>query len=184
MIRGTTLTEGGFGEALASYEHTAFRLELQPAYAEPAEAELVASFLAGHPADPIATVPGLRDWFDQVARQAGEGKRMERVRVHDEPPTGYQQFERWLERWNIAAGETMRYLTRRQAYDIGLLPAAGPWDWWLLDSTRLVIMEFDADGHRIRNTLTTDPEVVLKACMWRDLAVHHATLAERPVVAA
>jgi hypothetical protein len=70
----------------------------------------------------------------------------------------------------------MRYLTRQRAHEIGLLPAAGNTDWWLLDSSRLIAMHFDDEGHRIKNELITDPAVVIQACMWRDLAVHHSVL--------
>lgn len=184
MTEGQPLTAAEFGHLLAGYEHTAFRLELQPRYSEPEEADLVAMFLAGQRPDPRIIVPELGQWFDQVARQAREGKRMERVRVHEDPPTGYQRFERWLDQWNIPAGETMRYLTRTQAHQIGLLPGAGTSDWWLLDSCRLIIMWFDDEGHRIQSIMTTDPESVIKACRWRDLAVHHSTRVTLRVAAA
>jgi hypothetical protein len=172
---GQPLTGAEFAEALATFEHTAFRLELQPAYAEPSEADLVAMFLAGQRPDPRIIVPELGEWFDQVARQVSEGKRIERVRVHEDPPTGYQRFERWLDQWNLEAGEVMRYMTTRRALEVGLLPNAGTADWWLLDSSRLIVMWFDEEGHRIQNILTTDPADVIKACRWRDLAVHHST---------
>lgn len=174
MNEGQPLTGAEFSEALATFEHTAFRLELQPAYAEPSEAELVSAFLRGDP-PPATTVPELRDWYAQVAAQVREGKRVGRVRVQEDPPTDYQRFERWLDRWNLEAGETMRYMTRQRAHQIGLLPNAGTTDWWLLDSTRLIVMWFDGEGHRIQNILTTDPADVIKACKWRDLAVHHST---------
>ncbi|HEV2377356.1 MAG TPA: hypothetical protein VGS19_34980, partial [Streptosporangiaceae bacterium] len=157
----------------AGFQHTAFRLELQDAYVEPCEQALLAAFLAGHPF-PAADVPEMQAWYDQVATQAREGKRVERVRVHREPPTGYQRFERSLDKLNLAAGESISYLTRQQAYAIGLLPAAGGRDWWLLDSSWLLLMSFDEDGQRIRNELTSDPAVVVQACAWRDLALHHA----------
>jgi hypothetical protein len=178
------LTEEQFGDALASFDHTAFRLELQPAYAEPCEAGLFAAFREGARPDPAEAVPELRDWYERVASQVAAGKRVERVRVQQEPPTAYQQFERWLDRWNIQAGETMRYLTRERAFSIGLLPAAGDADWWLLDSSRLVVMRFDRDGHRISTELVTEPESVIRACAWRDLAVHHSVRAQLSDVAA
>lgn len=90
------------------------------------------------------------------------------------PPTDYQRWERWIGRWNVEAGEKMHYLTRAKAYEIGLLPAAGDVDWWLLDSSRLIMMWFDEVGHRISNELVTDPATVVQACAWRDLAVHCA----------
>jgi hypothetical protein len=169
----TALTEAEFNAALAAFKHTAFRLELQPAYREPAEQDTVAKFLAGEPERPTE-VASLRAWFDQVAEQTKLGKRVERVRVHDAPPTDYQRWERWIDSWNIAAGEIIRYVIRARAHEIGLLPAAGDRDWWLLDSNRLIVMEFDEVGHRIHNELVTDPAVVVQACAWRDLAVHYS----------
>ena len=177
------LTEAEFGELLAGFEHTAFRLEVQPSYLEPSEAALLAAFLRGDP-PPATAVPELRQWYRQVAAQAAAGKRMERVRVQQDPPTGYQRFERWLDQWNIPAGETMRYMTRKRAHKIGLLPAAEGPDWWLLDSSRLIVMRFDREGRRVSNLLVTDPETVITACMWRDLAVHHSVRAKLSDVAA
>jgi hypothetical protein len=170
------LTDEEFGQALRSFEHTAFRLELQGAYSEPSETALLAAFLSGD-SFPATEVSELRDWYENVAAHVREGKRVERVRVQQEPPTNYQRFERWLDQWNLRAGEVIRYLSRERAHEIGLLPAAGDRDWWLLDSARLIVMRFDGKGHRIENELVTDPVTVLQACKWRDLAVHHSVQA-------
>jgi hypothetical protein len=111
---GTALTGEEFADQFRRFEHTAFRLELQRAYREPSEAETVAKFLGGDP-EPPTQVDGLRAWFEQVAAQTREGKCIERVRVHEDPPTDYQRWERWIDRWNTEAGETIRYLTRPRA---------------------------------------------------------------------
>ena len=173
MTEGQPLTAAEFGQLLAGYEHTAFRLELQRQYSEPEEAALYAAFLEGDPPPPT-TVPMLRDWYEQVEAQTRAGRRMERVRVQEDPPTDYQRFERWLDNWNIPAGETMRYMTRTRAHEVGLLPNAGTSDFWILDSCRLIIMWFDDEGHRIQSIMSEDPASVIKACRWRDLAVHHS----------
>lgn len=183
MTGSRVITPDEFGQVIHDFDHTAFRLELQDSYLEAEEAGIFAAFLRGEP-EPPTTVPELREWYRRVADHVRQGKRIERVRVHQDPPTDYQRFERWMDTWNREAGETMRYLTRPRAYEVGLLPAAGNTDWWLLDSCRLVAMRFDDGGHRIRNELITDPEVVIKACKWRDLAVHHSALAENQDVAA
>jgi hypothetical protein len=179
----TLLSEAGFLEAVLSFEHTAFRLELQRSYAEPHEAPQFAAFLRGDP-QPGPDDPELRDWYRSVAEHVAQGGRMERVRVQEDPPTDYQRFERWLDQWNIEAGEVMRYMTRDRAHEVGLLPAAGTADWWLIDSARLIVMRFNSAGHRIANELVTDPETVLQACKWRDLAVHHSVQAHLSDVAA
>jgi hypothetical protein len=169
-----TLTADEFADAFRTFADTAFRLELQPAYAESVEQETVAKFLAGQP-EPPTEVPAIRDWHAQVARMAGEGRRIERVRVHEDPPTDYQRWERWAGQWNVEAGETIHYLTRQQAETAGLLPAAGTDDWWLFDSSRLIVMRFDEHHQRVSNELFTDREHIQRARAWRDLAVRTAT---------
>lgn len=171
MIR--ILTDDEWADELAGFRFTAFRLEQQREYWEPSEAATIDRFIAGDP-QPPTEVPALVAWFDQVAHQVAAGKRIGRVRIADEPPTGQQRWERWISRWNVEAGENIRYLSRARAHEVGLLPAAGPNDWWLLDSARIVEMVFDDAGHRIENRLIDDPERVVQACMWRDLAVHHS----------
>lgn len=155
------------------FEHTAFRLELQRQYVEPVEAATVARFTSGDPQDPTE-LPEFAAFFDLIRGHVAAGRRFGRVRVHDEPPTPYQQWERWIGRWNTEAGESIRYLTRRRAQAIGLLPAVGVDDWWLLDAARLLVMKFDEEGHRLGTQLVTDPRRIAQACAWRDLAVHHS----------
>jgi len=162
-----------FMAVLRSAEHSLFRLELQAAYDEPNEAEPVAEFLAGRPQSPEAT-PGWEIWREQVQTWVHAGIKIERVRVHDDPPTPYQRWERWIGSWNVAAGEVMRYMTRQRAHDVGLLPAAGTVDWWLIDSNRILTLHFNEDHQRVRNELVDDLATVVQANAWRDLAVHHA----------
>jgi hypothetical protein len=172
---GRSLTDEEFAAELSGFERTAFRLELQRAYAEPEEEATVACFQSGSP-EPPTEVPALRGWYEQTAQLIAEGRAMARVRVHEDPPTAYQRWERWAGQWNIAAGEEIRYLTRNRAHEVGLLPAAGEADWWLLDSQRLILMRFDDQHHRVSTELVTDPVAVAQACAWRDLAAHYAVL--------
>ena len=62
MTAGRDLTEDEFGEALRSFRRHAFRLELQPADAEPSETGLLAAFLRDEPLPPT-THPGFRQWY-------------------------------------------------------------------------------------------------------------------------
>lgn len=166
-----TLTDDEFSAQLRDYARTAYRLEMQPAYWVAAERETVAKFCAGTP-EPPTDVAGFRGWFEQVARQTADGKRMWRVRIHDEPPTDYQRWLRWADWANTDAGERIEYLTRDQAHKAGLLPAAGPHDWWLFDDERLMVMTFNAEGRRIHTELITDEPAVQQARTWWDLAIH------------
>jgi hypothetical protein len=166
----TPITDAEFGHLLRTFQATAFRLELQPAYSEPTEHDTVARFLAGQP-QPPTEVPELREWFNQVEALTSAGKSIRRVRVQEDPPTGYQQWERWIDQWNTDAGEHITYLTRQQARDLGLLPDAGDTDWWLLDDTLLILMRFASDGSRVSTETTVDPDLIAQARAWRDLAV-------------
>lgn len=168
-----SLTSDEFAAALRSFRYTAFRLEIQPTYLIPEEQALLARFRAGEQVSPTE-VPGLRQWFEQVAEQTRQGKRIERVRITDDPPTDYQRLARWCDRWNIEAGEVIRYLSRQQAHELGLLPTAGPHDWWLFDSHQLMTIIFDDDGRLTEANMTDDPARVVQAAMWRDLAIHHS----------
>lgn len=171
---GTPLTDDEFGDALLTFTETAFRLELQAAYEEPVEREPFTKFLAGQLECP-SKIPAFRQWFEQISHIVGTGRRIERVRVHDEPQTNYQRWERWVGEWNIQAGETIHYLSRQRAREVGLLPAAGHDDWWLFDSSRLIIMRFDDQHYRVGNELVADQDNIERACAWRDLAVRAAT---------
>lgn len=169
MPRALTLDE--WADALRTFKRSAFRLELQPSYVEVGDS--VQRFAAGDPVDPD-DVPEFVAWADQIRALTATGRTVERVRVHDEPPTTYQRWERWAARQTVAAGEVIRYLPRSQAFDVGLLPDAGPDDWWLLDDERLVVMRFEG-GRMAEMTIDDDPTRVAEACAWRGLAVQHAT---------
>lgn len=171
------LSEHEFYAELGSVTRSAFRLELQPFYFEPSEQPTVDRFLTGDPQDPTE-VESLRGWYALVSRLVQGGVTVARVRVQEDPPNRYQQWERWISPWNTAAGEDMRYLTEPDAHEIGLLPAAGGSDWWLLDDTRLITMQFDREGRRVLTSLVTDPARVDQAKMWWQLAYAHSARIE------
>lgn len=163
----------GFGRHLAGVRRSAFRLELQTAYNEPSEHVALGRWLVGDPLDPDEQASSV-SWRKQIRAQTAAGVQWCRVRVHEDPPTPYQQWERWSGRRNIQAGEDIRYLTRVEAHDIGLLPAAGDEDWWLIDDEYLIVMGFDELHRRVRNEIVRDPAAVEQAREWWDLAVRHA----------
>ena len=169
----TQLTNDEFFAELKRAKHSLFRLELQKAYDEPGEAEQVRQFLAGQPINPCDTE--LAGWFEQVQLWNSMGIPITRVRVHEDAPTAYQQWVRWLGQWNEDAGECMFYLTRSKATKIGLLPEVGDVDWWLIDESRLLELSFDQNYQRMANRLITNKHVVDAACTWRDLALRHST---------
>jgi len=168
---GKPISADEFGDLLRTFERTAFRLEVQPAYAVSAERADLDLYLAGTPRRPDEA-DWFRPWLEQVRRLTAQGKRISRVRVQADPPTGYQKWERWVGRWNIAAGEDIRYMPSSTAGRIGLPLTA---DWWLLDDSRLILMQFTGTGEITGRELVTAPAAVAPYRTWRDLAVRHAT---------
>lgn len=166
----TALSDDQFRKELASHQRSAFRLELQPAYTVDYERDLFDSFLAGHP-EPPTNRERFRAWYDQIAQQVAAGITTERVRVYDDPPTDYQRWTGYMDRWNIEAGETIHYLRRDTARQAGITDAFGGRDWWLLDNQRLLLMAYDDQGRRIDTELVTDDSEVEQARSWRDLAI-------------
>jgi hypothetical protein len=166
-----TLTGDEFHEHLRDFAHTAFRCEMQPWYQVAGEREPFEWFVRGRPIEP-PNVEGARAWLDQVARQAAEGRRMERVRIHRDPPTDYQRWMQWTGKWNIAAGERIDYLTEPEAAAAGLLKGVSQRDWWLFDDSRLMVLTHNPEGRRIHTELITDEAELDRARAWWDLAVH------------
>lgn len=166
-----TLTNAEFAQQLRDYAHTAYRFELQPFYTVDGEQEPFQHFLEGHPVSPL-DVEEDRAWLEQVKRQAAEGKRMARVRIHQDPPTDYQRWMRWRGRFNTEAGETLHYLTVDQATEAGLLNGVALRDWWFFDNDRLMVLTHNPEGRRIHTELITDEHELNRARALWDLAVH------------
>ena len=150
-------------EVVLAYRQTAYRLEQATIYPSDVHGGAMDAWLAGE-----TTPPPASEWSSMVARHVAEGKRMERVRVFDVPPTPYQEWERWISRRNVLAGEVQRYMDRPVADEIGLTEYGG--DWWLLDGRVLVTFHFD--GLRQSSVeVTEDLRVVSEAAHWWAVAV-------------
>lgn len=153
------------------FEHTAFRLETRDRYLDDEEREPVRRFLAGEPADDA----WFMDWFEAVRQLAAQGRRMERVRVVSEPRSDYTQFGIDLaRRLNVPAGEDIRYLARSTAREIGLPDE----DFWLLDSSRVLVLHFDGDV-LLGAELVTEAAEVARRVHWREVAWHYAIILDR-----
>ncbi|MFH9610405.1 DUF6879 family protein [Streptomyces sp. NPDC017448] len=147
------------------FEHTAWRLETRREYAADQGTEEYQQFLRG-------VMPPHDDggpWFTNARAQTADGRRIERVRLVDEPPTDNQRYLLATTPANLAAGEDIRYLFRSAAAALNL---ADEGDFWLFDSR--VLARFNWTDPARRMELTTDPEQVLRACQVRDAAWHYA----------
>ena len=152
------------------FKHTAWRLETRRGYASDRKNPKWPLFLAG---EDITNVPD-NAWRENVRVQTARGKRFERVRVVDEPPTQGQAFLLASASSNVAAGEDIRNLTRSQSLELRL----PDYDFWLFDSKILARFAFDDEDTTLGVYVTEDPAEVLAACQARDSAWHHAVRAE------
>ncbi|WP_406159229.1 hypothetical protein OG298_18480 [Streptomyces sp. NBC_01005] len=147
------------------FRHTAWRLETRSGYASDRNSPKWARWQAGED-----VAGGTSAWLENVAGQTAAGKRIERVRLVDEPPTEGQRFLLASAPGNVRAGEDIRNLTRARAEQLGL----PDYDVWLFDSRTVARFAFDESDTTLGVYVTEDPAEVLAACQARDAAWHHA----------
>ncbi len=173
---GKRLTGDDFNNLFGYFTDTAFRLEVQPVYTVAEERQSFEEFLAGEPR-PVTEFAFYATWLDRIRTATAQGRRVERVRILEEPPTDYQRWEMWSGQYNLAAGEVIRYISRSRAVEIGL-PVID--DWWLFDGRDLAVMRFGEHGEPMGGEVTSDPEIVARHRAWWDLAAQHSTAALPP----
>jgi len=159
--------EPPFSELIAATTTSAVHLETRDVYTPDDPAFL--DWKAGRPvSDPAGT-----GWYDLVREHAARGVTFRRARVVSEPLADYTRFEFESARFNVAAGELVRWLPRHTALAL-LVPLA---DYWIFDGKLVRFGIFAGDGTFLRNELSDDPEVA-RTCadafdrVW-DLAVPH-----------
>ncbi|MFG2875089.1 DUF6879 family protein [Streptomyces sp. NPDC048337] len=152
-------------ELFEDFEHTAWRLETQRGYEADQKSDRYQRWARGE-----GYSAGGREAFLAGRRKLVEqGKRVERVRIVDDPPTENQRYLLAGAPATIEAGEEIRHLWRADADRLGLPPS----DFWLFDSRTLARFHHE-DGRTLGLELITDPAEVLKACQVRDAAWHFA----------
>jgi hypothetical protein len=152
------------------FRHTAWRLESRRGYASDRSGAGYQRWARGE--DP-QTNPD-RPWCANIRAQVEAGKRIERVRIHDEPETPGQAYLRAVGWANVHAGEDIRYLPRTVAGELELPDR----DFWLFDSRFLLELHFDDQDEYLGAELIDDLPSVLTACQIRDAAWHYARPAE------
>ncbi|WP_314613394.1 DUF6879 family protein [Streptomyces stackebrandtii] len=153
-----------FRRLFETFEHTAWRLETRRGYASDRQDPDYRAFLAtgSSPCDPD------EPWFVNIRTQVSAGKTVGRVRIADNPPTTEQLFLLDYARHNANSGEDVRYLWREDAAG---LPAE---DFWIFDSRIVALLHFDGEDNMLDIELLTEPAEVVRYCVARDAAMHHA----------
>ncbi|WP_214109983.1 DUF6879 family protein [Acrocarpospora catenulata] len=169
---GLITDNDAFVSLFSGFQHTAYRLEVRRMYGVASEDAPFQRFLTG--ADPGSE--WLRPWLDLMSEQTATGKRVERVRVVDDPPSDFLRFEIANTRLNLDAGEDIRYLLRDTAHELKL----PDYDYWVFDSRLLVFLRFnESDDRFLGFESTEDPAEVVRHLQWRDATWHHALTFDR-----
>jgi hypothetical protein len=164
-----TLTTLGTDDFFAGFTRTAWRLEAQPAYGTPTSDPSFGAFLAnGMQLPPLDERPAKQQWMAAVRHATQvEGKQLARVHVLSQPLTPYRVYELATYPENIAAGEDVRIASVDDHPELGHLDT----DFWLLDDTVALVMDYDDHGRFVAATRTDDPGVLEVCHDFRALAI-------------
>ncbi|MFI1887595.1 DUF6879 family protein [Streptomyces jumonjinensis] len=160
------LDGGQWATLFDSFEREAFRLETLPAYSVEGEKEEYEEFLATGKLD----LPEDDPWLLKVRAFGDSGRQIRRVHTVTRPLSDYLRYEFAAYRYNVAAGEDVRILDLTDRDNPGLPDQ----DFWMFDESRVVAMNYRADGTQIGRELLEDPDLALFR-RWRELALSLAT---------
>ena len=140
-----------FSELIAATTTSAVHLEMRDTYTPDDQRFL--GWLDGKPA-PVPANPG---WYELVRAHTARGIQFRRARVVSEPLADFVRFEYDITAGlNIAAGEQVRWLPRRQASDL-CLPGN---DFWVFDNRLVRFSHFAGNGDFLEDELSDTPAVV------------------------
>ncbi|MFF9269060.1 hypothetical protein EF913_28135 [Streptomyces sp. WAC04189] len=142
-----------FTDLLASATRSAVHLEMRDSYAVDYEAGPFADWRRGFRHDPADRASWWRPWLDLVQEATARGVVIRRARIVSEPVSEYTRFLYDGTFTNVAAGEQIRWLPRRQASSIAL-PGT---DFWLFDDHVVRWNHFDGEGRSLGGEVTDDP---------------------------
>ncbi|MFH9589160.1 DUF6879 family protein [Streptomyces luteogriseus] len=156
-----------FDRLFTQFKHTAWRLESRRRYASDEVTDTYAQFVRGEPVDWTGRDA---EWCAERREQTALGKRFERVRIVDNPPTPGQLYLLDNARRNSSVGEDIRQLWRADAERLQLPEE----DFWIFDSRLVARLNFDGDDNLVNVELITEPVEVNRYVQVRDAATHYA----------
>ena len=148
-------SETTFAELFAATRESAVHLEMRDGYMldDP-------SFLAWLEDGRVVDDPESQQWRALVRATVDRGVSIRRARIVSEPLSDYIRFEHAVTAGhNIAAGEEVRWLSRRLTTNLAL-PGN---DFWLFDGRTLLVNHFSGDSDWTGMELDPDPSAV-KLC--------------------
>ncbi|MEV5527130.1 DUF6879 family protein [Streptomyces prunicolor] len=142
-----------FADLLSGATRTALHLEMRDVYAVDYESGPFADWRQGFRHNPADRDSWWRPWLDLVEETVARGVTVRRARIVSEPVSEYTRFLYDGTFTNVAAGEQVRWLPRRQASDIAL-PGN---DFWLFDEQVVRWNHFSGEGASQGGAVTKDP---------------------------
>ncbi|MFI1801439.1 DUF6879 family protein [Streptomyces sp. NPDC020379] len=117
-----------------------------------------AAWKEGRLSDPVGDDRDFQQWLSWVSEATGRGVKFRRARVVSVPESDYIRFEHHVSHVNVAAGENIRWLPRRQATALAL-PGN---DFWVFDNELALVLHFTGDGELAPDgrELTRDEQVL------------------------
>lgn len=149
-----------------TFSHSAWRLETRQRYASDEATDTYRQFVETGGVEWDQSDP----YCELIRSQTMQGKRVERVRIVDQPPTTGQLYLLNNAKRNSRLGEDIRGLWRADVDRLQLPPE----DFWLFDSRRAARLRFDGSDHLVNVELITEPAEIVRYSVIRDAAWHHA----------
>ncbi|WP_445524814.1 DUF6879 family protein [Streptomyces cyslabdanicus] len=140
-------------ELLDSAQRSAVHLEMRDAYGVASEAADFAHWKGTGEVDDDPDSPNWAPWTRLIHRTVARGVLVRRARIVSEPVSDYIRYEHAGTAANVAAGEQVRWLPRRQASAIAL-PGN---DFWLIDGCLIRWNHFTGDGASAPGEISEDP---------------------------
>jgi hypothetical protein len=148
------------------YRRSAYRLEGQQMYSNPAEDAHLATFLSG------GKVPfDLSKRLNRTRAQIAAGRTKTTVRIVVEPPTPYTRMELSVYPQMLTAGEDVRIIAVPQGGRPAELPLH---DYWLFDDHDVWKMHYFENFRFAGAELLDEPAVIAEHLRWRDTALARA----------
>ncbi|GAA2840070.1 DUF6879 family protein [Kitasatospora aburaviensis] len=127
-------------EALAVARKSAVHLEMRDSYMRDDPSFI--GWQRGHRPDRADRGSWWLSWHDVVSAAVARGVTVRRARIVSEPISDYVRYEYDGTFANLAAGELVRWLPRRQTRDLAL-PGM---DFWLFDDETVLFHHFTGEG--------------------------------------
>jgi hypothetical protein len=147
-------------DLFARAQHSAVHLEMRDHYAAPMEDDPITRWETTGVADTDPDSEWWAGWSRIVRGAVTRGVLVRRARIVSEPVTRYTHWLHAITPANLAAGEHVSWLPRRNAVDLAL-PGA---DFWVFDDTLVRFGQFSGDGVPQEPVYRDEPEVV-KLCL-------------------